>query len=67
MSFEVLRDIKRENREAEERATRDGPVACPIDGTPLEINANVTTTGDLTMTSGAKITVASGKKIIFSN
>ena len=33
--FEVLGDIKRENREAEEEATRNPPRSCPIDGTPL--------------------------------
>jgi len=34
--LETLRQIAKENREAEERATAAGPVACPIDGTPLE-------------------------------
>ena len=37
--FETLRQIRKENAEAEERATKAGPVACPIDGMPLETNA----------------------------
>jgi len=41
MSWETLRDIKRENREAEERASALPPVACPIDGEPLRIRGNV--------------------------
>ena len=35
MSFEVLRDIKRENREAEEEATRNPSRFCPIEGEAL--------------------------------
>ncbi len=38
--LETLRQIAKENREAEERATAAGPVACPHDGAVLEVRAD---------------------------
>ena len=35
MGFETLRDIKRENREAEEEATRNPSRSCPVEGEAL--------------------------------
>ena len=36
MSWATLRDIKRENAQLEAQATAKRPVACPIDGSPLQ-------------------------------
>lgn len=41
MSFETLREIARENREEAERAASRPPVACPLDGTPLQVRGEV--------------------------
>ena len=41
MSWQTLSDIKRENREEAARANAEPPVACPIDGTPLQVRDNV--------------------------
>ena len=41
MAWHTLGEIKKENREAEERAQRAPPVACPIDGERLRVRGNV--------------------------
>lgn len=41
MTWETLRDIKRENARLEAEASSLPPVACPIDGTPLQERAGI--------------------------
>lgn len=41
MSWGTLREIKRENRDEEQRESLLPPVACPIDGERLDVRANV--------------------------
>jgi len=41
MSWQQLADIQNENREVNKAHVRQGPVACPIDGTLLEERDNV--------------------------
>lgn len=50
MTWETLRQIKRENREAEDIASARGPIACPRCGDVLRVRGNVRDcpTGDYT-------------------